>query len=103
MARLLVFDDEHWRPDRIGEFSRFYSSLLNQTLHESGASSKEPDSAASEAIKAAYYSIMSGESSERAVEILNQLLPMQWKAESTKIVSDIRRAVSQFNPVEQVR
>jgi hypothetical protein len=105
MARLLVFDDGHWRPDKIGEFSRFYSHLSRQAMHEAGAgdSRKEPESAASVAIKAAYYSIMSGEPSERTTEVLNQLLPMQWRPESPKVVGDIRRAASEFNPVEKIR
>lgn len=103
MARLLVFDDGHWRPDRIGEFSRFYSRLSLQAIHEAGALTKEPESAASVALKAAYYSIMSGEPSERATEILSQLLPEQWRLESPKVVSDLRRAATEFNPVENIR
>lgn len=103
MARLLVFDDERWRPDGIGEFSRFYSRLFRQTMQEADGSSKEPESAASVAIKAAYYCIMSGQPSERATEVLEKLLPEQWKSESPKVVSDILRAISEFNPVETIR
>jgi hypothetical protein len=104
MARLLVFDNGHWRPDRIGEFSGFYSRLFRQTMHEAGirARKNEPESAAATAFKAAYYSIMSGGSSEQATEVLNQLLPAQWKPESSRIVGDIRHAASEFNPVEEI-
>lgn len=103
MVRLLVFEGGHWRPDRIGEFGPFYSRLLDQTMQEAGSVSKEPESAASAAITAAYYLIMSGQPFERAVAVLNQLLPIQWRMESPKIAGDIRHAASQFNPLEQIR
>ena len=101
MTRLLVFDNGHWRPDRIGEFSRFYSRLLRQTMHE--ARKGDLDLTASLAIKAAYYSLMSGKPVEKAVEVLSQLSPMQWKPQSGKIIQDIQRAVIEFNPVEVIR
>ncbi len=105
MTRLLVYDSGHWRPDRIGEFSRFYSRLFRQVSREARIKTlkNEPESAAARAIKSAYYSLMSGESPEQATETLNQLLPVQWRPDSEKIVSDIHRAVSEFNPVEAIR
>jgi hypothetical protein len=105
MTRLLVFDNGHWRPDRLGEFSGFYSRLFRQTVHEAGIRARkyEPESVAATAFKAAYYSIMSGESSEQAAEVLNRLLPAQWKPESHSIVKDINRAALEFNPVEEIR
>ena len=87
----------------MGNLSSSIRACSSRTMQEAGASSKEPESAASEAIKAAYYSIMSGEPSERALEALNQLLPGQWKPDSPKIVGDILRAISEFNPVETIR
>ncbi len=105
MTRLLVFDNGHWRTDRIGEFSRFYLRLFRQTMHKAriGARKNAPELAASVAIKAAYYKIMSGEPDEQATEVLNQLLPVQWRLESEKVVSDIHRFASQFDPVEEIR
>lgn len=105
MTRLLVFDNGHWRPDKIGEFSRFYSRLSRQTIQEAHIDVQKNGSepAASVAIQAAYYSLMSGEPSEHATEVLNQLLPAQWRQESEKVVNDIYRAASEFNPVEEIR
>ncbi len=105
MTRLLVFESGHWRPDRIGEFSRFYMALFRQVTREASvkALKNEPESAAGTAIKAAYYNLMSGESTEQTTEVLNKLLPEQWKQDSAKIVSDVHNAVSEFNPVEAIR
>ena len=43
MTRLLVFDNGHWRPDRIGEFSRFYSRLLRETMHKARVNARKGD------------------------------------------------------------
>jgi hypothetical protein len=106
MTRLLVFDNGHWRPDRIGEFSRFYSHLLRRTIREvhiSDHRKHDPDLTASLAIKAAYYSLMSGKPVEKAAEILSRLSPVEWRRQSGKIIQDVHRAVSEFNPVEVIR
>jgi len=105
MTRLLVFDNGHWRPDRIGEFSRFYSRLLRQTMHEARISDRNgnTEQTASLAIKAAYYSLMSGKPVEKSAEVLSQLFPTRWRPESAKIIQDIHQAASEFNPVEVVR
>ncbi len=105
MTRLLVFDNGHWRPDRVGEFSRFYSRLLRQTMREARTSGRKGDTelTASLAIKAAYYSLMSGEPVEKAAEVLARLFPMKWRPQSEKIIQDVHRAVSEFNPVEVIR
>ena len=105
MTRLLVFDNGHWRPDRIGEFSQFYSRLLRQTMHEASISGRKGDTelTASLAIKAAYYSLMSGEPVEKASGVLSRLFPVKWRPESGKIIQDIHQAVAEFNPVEVIR
>ena len=105
MTRLLVFDNGHWRADRVGEFSRFYSRLLQEAVHEALKSrrSHEPELTTSLAMKAAYYSIMSGKPVEEAAEVFNRLFPVRWKPEAGKIVQDIYRAVSEFDPVEVIR
>lgn len=105
MTRLLVFDNGHWRPDRIGEFSQFYSRLLRQTMHAARVSDRKGDTelTASLAIKAAYYCLMSGKPVEKAAEVLSQLFPIKWRPESGKIIQDIHHAASEFNPVEVVR
>ncbi len=105
MTRLLVFDNGHWRVDRVGEFSRFYSRLLHEAVHEarSSARRREPEFTTSLAMKAAYYSLMSGKPVEEAAEVLNQLFPTRWRSEAGKIVKDIYRAVSEFDPVEVIR
>ncbi len=105
MARLLVFDKGHWRADRVGEFSRFYSRLLHEAVHEarSSAQRREPELTTSLAMKAAYYSLMSGKPIEEASEVLNRLFPARWRPEAGKIMQDIRRAVPEFDPVEVIR
>ncbi|MGA2938985.1 MAG: hypothetical protein ABSF52_18075 [Syntrophobacteraceae bacterium] len=105
MTRLLVFDNGHWRADRVGEFSRFYSRLLHDAVHEarSSARRREPELTTSLAMKAAYYSLMSGKPIEEAAEVLNQLFPTRWRHEAGKIVQDIYRAVSEFDPVDVIR
>lgn len=104
MTRLLVFDNGHWRPDRIGEFSRFYSRLLRETMHKARVNARkgDPELAAALAITAAYYNLMSGKPVEKASEVLSRLFPIKWRPESGKIVQDIHRAVYQFNPVEVI-
>ncbi len=105
MTRLLVFDNGHWRADRVGEFSRFYSRLLHEAVHEarSSARRREPEFATSLAMKAAYYCLMSGKPIEEGAEVLNRLFPTRWKSEAGKIIQDIYRAVSEFDPVEAIR
>ena len=105
MTRLLVFDNGHWRVDRVGEFSRFYSRLLQETIHEarSRARKREPELTTSLAMKAAYYSLMSGKSIQEAAEVLNRLFPIKWRPEAGKVIQDICRAVSEFDPVEVIR
>ncbi len=105
MIRLLVFDNGHWRPDRIGEFSQFNSRLLRQAMNEARVSGRKGDTelTASLAIKAAYYSLMSGKPVEKAAEVLSRLFPVKWRPESGKIIQDIHHAASEFNPVEVIR
>ena len=105
MTRLLVFDNGHWRADRVGEFSRFYSRLLREAIHEarSSARRRDPELTTSLAMKAAYYSLMSGKPIEKAAEVLNRLFPTKWRPEAEKIIQDVHRAVSEFNPVEVIR
>jgi hypothetical protein len=105
MTRLLVFDNGHWRVDRVGEFSRFYSRLLHEAVNEARSSTRkrEPELTTSLAMKAAYYSLMSGKRIEEAAEVLNRLFPIRWRPEADKVIQDIYRAVSEFDPVEVIR
>jgi ribosomal protein S18 len=105
MVRLLVYDNGRWRPDRVGECSRFYSRLLHKAIREArrSARKREPELTTALAMKAAYYSLMSGKPIEEAFEVLNRLFPDMWRHEAGKISRDIYRAVSEFNPVEAIR
>jgi hypothetical protein len=105
MTRLLVFDNGHWRADRAGEFSRFYSRLLRQTVNKARISERrrQTELTASLAIKAAYYDLMSGKPVEEVSEVLNRLFPKRWKSDSAKIIQDVCRAASEFDPVETIR
>ena len=105
MIRLLVFDNGHWRVDRVGEFSRFYSRLIREAVYEARGSAqrREPELTTSLAMKAAYYSLMSGKPIGEAVEVLNQLFPTRWRPEAGKIIQDIYRAAFEFDPVEVIR
>ncbi len=105
MTRLLVFDKGHWRVDRVGEFSRFYSRLLDKAVREAhfSAARNEPELSASLAMKAAYYGLMSGKSFDQTAEVLNRLFPAQWKPQAGKVTQDIYRAAYEFSPVETIR
>jgi len=105
MTRLLVFDRGHWRADRAGEFSSFYSGLLHEAVRNAHirARRKQTGATASLAIQAAYYDLMSGRSVEEASEVLSRLFPDRWKSKSAKIAQDVSRAASEFNPVETIR
>ena len=105
MTRLLVFDNGHWRVDRVGECSRFYSRLLHEAVQEARSSARKrgPELTASLAMKAAYYCLMSGKSIEEASEVLSRLFPIVWRPEAGKIIQDIYRAVCEFDPVEVIR
>jgi len=105
MTRLLVFDNGHWRADRAGEFSRFYSRLVRQTENKARISAwrRWTELTASLAIKAAYYDLMSGKPVEDAARVLDRFFPDRWKPYSGKIVQDVCRAASGFNPVQTIR
>jgi hypothetical protein len=106
MDRLLVFDNGKWRVDRIGEFSRYYEARFSKSRNAALLASKkrkDEELAAAGAIQAAYYFLMSGKSVEETEEILNRLLPQSWKPESGKVAEDIRRAVTEFSPVEEIQ
>lgn len=105
MTRLLVFEKGHWRADRVGEFSRFYSRLLHEAVRDARLSARRqrPELAASLAMKAAYYNLMSGEPVEKAEEVLRRFFPPEWKSGAGKVVQDICRGVSEFDPVEALR
>jgi hypothetical protein len=105
MTRLLVFEKGHWRADRVGEFSRFYSRLLHHAVRNARVSARnhKPELAASLAMEAAYYNLMSGEPVEKADEVLKLLFPAGWKSGAGKVVQDIYRGVYEFDPVEALR
>jgi len=105
MMRLLVFDNGHWRVDRVGEFPRFYSRLFREASYKAGimARRNEPELTASLAMEAAYYDLMHGSPVGEATRVLNQLFPARWKPQTATVIQDIGRAVSEFNPVEVIR
>ncbi len=105
MTRLLVFENGHWRPDRAGEFSAFYSRLLRETTHSARISARQedPELTASRAIRAAYYGLMAGKQLGETTENLSQLLPPKWKSESGNVIQDVSRAVYGFNPVDEIK
>lgn len=105
MVRLLVFQGGHWRVDRAGEFSLFYSRLLRVTVEKARAAARreKTDATVSLVMEAAYYDLMTGASPGRASALLYRLLPPGFKSETTEVMRDIRRAVSGFDPVEPVR
>ncbi len=104
MTRLLVYDGGKWRVDRIGEFGRFYSRLFRQAAREAEVAARRdyPEQVAGRAIRAAYYCFMSGRPAEDAAATLERLLPSPWKSESAKILDDISRSASEFNPVQTI-
>ena len=105
MTRLLVFDNGHWRVDRVGEFSRFYSRLLRKIENRARISvrRRRTELTASLAIEAAYYDLMSGRPVEDAARVLNRFFPDKWKSDAGKVIQDVSRAASEFNPVETIR
>lgn len=105
MTRLLVFDGGRWRVDRAGEFAPFYTRLFRDAVHRTRMSRRRHDAelTASLAMKAAYYSLMIGKPAAEAARVLNMLFPPMWRPETVAIFRDIRREVSEFNPVRMIR
>ena len=105
MTRLLVFDGKKWRVDGVGEFSRFYDTLLREARHSALSVSRRGNGTEREAgagISAAYYLMMSGKPLDEVSSELSRLLPLSWKPEADKIREDLKRAISEFNPVEVI-
>ncbi len=105
LTRLLLFDKGRWRVDQVGEFSQFYSRLLQESLdafRKAARRRADQEEISAIAIRAAYYAVMSGAAPEEAAEILRKLLPAQWVSVAPRIIADIRRAVTEFNPVEKI-
>jgi hypothetical protein len=105
MQRLLVFDEGAWRPDRPGEYQRYYEHLVKEN---SGSSRKalrknrDSERAVAGAMQACYYYLMAARPPAEARELLDSLLPTSWKAEAAKIFEDITSAVKDFDPVEPI-
>ncbi len=111
MLRLLVFDQNRWRPDKPGEYKKYYLDLLPKSKNKAAqylsrrigkkASATEDEPAASAAMEAAYYALMACEPEENVKELLKKLLPARWQEAKEKVFSDIKQNLHEANPVIQ--
>lgn len=92
LARLMFYDGGTWRVDAKGEFPAYYQDMLKQVQ---GASSP----AATKAVQAAYYRLMSGENAESAAAAFKRELPSQYAGVAEAVFADIAKAVDAFAPV----
>ncbi len=101
--RLLVFDGKRWKPDSMGMFPQFYSVLLQKTDNDrkklKGGFGYEEELVAF-AMMRTFYSIMAGRAENECQNILENDLPKSWKPVRNKIYSDIKDAISSYDPVK---
>ncbi len=108
MERLLVFKDGKWNVDKPGEKPGYYEKLLDQkkcgitSKLQNQASDEDDLDLAATAIECSYYDLMAGKGADTAAAMLANKLPDSWKSEAAGIFRDVRKAVSNFDPVKRL-
>ncbi|MBE1236046.1 hypothetical protein IHV25_00025 [Phaeovibrio sulfidiphilus] len=93
LTRFLIFDETIWRPDQAGRHQEAYDILIAQVRN---AADMHP---AARAIAIAYYTAMKGDES---LEVLEELLPVDWAPYKELINADILDAIENFEPVHTI-
>jgi hypothetical protein len=106
LYRLGVWAGDHWRPDHIGEFPGYYESLLAKSRLKD---TSNPESAVSDAIQKAYFTLMAGRGNAATKTLLQKKLPPDWLKYQDRIQEDIRSSAKSsrssekgFNPFTPV-
>ena len=98
LSRLLLFENSQWHVDSAGQFPDFYQARLDET------SADVKLNPVFRAIALAYYSLMKGNSTDNAKQVLKNNLPTVFQAEElvNEIFKDIQRAAGEFDPIENL-
>ncbi len=104
MKRLLVFEANGWRPDTPGQFPAFYKNRVTEAYRDFRKSPKsDTESKASRVIAGAYYEFMRTGNEKEALSILRKNFPRPWQPFSDRVLSDIKKAALDFNPIKPIR
>ncbi len=95
--RLLLFENDAWRADKIGEFPKRYQELARNVAADS---TMFPPS---RAMLAAYYSLMAGENANQAGAAFKKSLPREYARVADAVFADIQKAARGFNPVRMLK
>ncbi len=95
--RLLLFENNAWRADKIGEFPKRYQDLARKVAAD--ATMYPP----SRAMLAAYYSLMAGENANQAGATFKKNLPKEYARIADAAFADIQKAATGFSPVKMVK
>lgn len=90
-TRYIIFADNVWRADKIGEFAPVYRALA--------ASAQKTDAnPAAGAIEIAYYLYMAGDDEAVVKAVLKKELPKEYAPLADIVFNDIVKAVAEFKP-----
>lgn len=98
LSRLLLFENGRWHVDSAGQFPDFYQARLDET------SADVELNPVFRAIALAYYSLMKGNSTDEAKQVLKSNLPAVFQAETlvNEVFKDVQQAAGEFNPIENL-
>ncbi len=100
LVRYVVFDGDHWRLDKRGEFPGAYRQLAAEA---DGLQADVPvPNPVARAIYMSYYSYMAGDDPVAVKALLKTQLPDQYAHLSDLVFSDIEKAVAEYKPIQPV-
>lgn len=106
VTRLLNFDGIQLKPDNPNQFSKFYIDMLQEADRElkklKNKSNNDEEAIVSHTISNTYYAIMAGMNQQQCENILESNLPGDWKNIMKKVYIDIEKAITSFNPVNDL-
>ena len=97
LIRYVIFADNAWREDKIGEFAQAYKELAAQAATDNA----DIDPAA-RAISLAYYTHMAGADDAEVKALLEAELPTEFAYLKDTIFNDILKAAAEFKPFTPV-
>lgn len=100
-TRYVIFDDNAWRADKVGEFPQAYQALAAETKADMQADEQGYDTAP-RAIALAYYTHMSGADEAEVKAVLEAELPTEFLDLRDTVFYDILIAAAEFRPFEQL-
>lgn len=105
MPRLMLFEDNAWRLDNIGEFPAYHAAKKSEAQHyfDEETSQGDADGIASAAIRLVYSTIMAGDGTAAARTLLEETLPEQYRPLSETIFADIIAATRDTRPQDLIQ